>query len=78
MTSEFIDNENENSIRNPLYSKQLQGHNWKKIKEITIQNNTTQDKQKLEQLEIENLLCNTSTNAYVIEVAILFEINKNI
>jgi hypothetical protein len=27
MTSEFIDNENENSIRNPLYSKQLQGHN---------------------------------------------------
>jgi hypothetical protein len=38
------------------------------IDEITIQGTIIQWKQKHEQLEIEYLLCNTSINAYVIEI----------
>ncbi len=51
----------------------------KDIDEITIENNTRQHKQKLEQLEIEYLLCNTSINAYIIEITKnkLMENNKH-
>jgi len=41
MTTEFIDNENENSIRNLLYSEELQDTIEKRFKKITIPNNTT-------------------------------------
>jgi len=34
MTSEFIDNENENSIINPLYSKELQDTTEKRLKKL--------------------------------------------
>jgi hypothetical protein len=34
MTSEFIDNQNENSIRNPLYSKELQDKIEKRLKKL--------------------------------------------
>jgi len=37
MTSEFIDNENENSIRNPLYSKELQDTIEKRLKKLHLQ-----------------------------------------
>ncbi len=62
MTCEFINDENEFSIRNSLYLKKLQNTTKETIEEIKIKNNTTQHKQKLEQLEIKYLLCNTSTN----------------
>jgi hypothetical protein len=75
MTSEFIDNENENSIRNPFYSKKLQDTTKKRLKKLQFKL-TPHKKQKLEQLEIEYLLFNTSTNAYVIEVTRNFEINE--
>ncbi len=58
MTSEFIDDENENSIKTPFYLEELQNTTKNFIEEITIQNNTTQHKQKLEKLEIKYLLCN--------------------
>jgi len=48
------------------------------IDEITIQNNIIQWKQKLEQLEIEYLLCNTSINAYIIEIIKNLELMENI
>jgi hypothetical protein len=62
MTCEFINDENEFSIRNSHYLKELQNTTEETIEKIKIQNNTTQHKQKLEQLEIKYLLCNTSTN----------------
>jgi hypothetical protein len=49
----------------------------KDIDEITIKNNTTQHKQKPKQLEIEYLLCNTSTNAYIIEITKKLELMEN-
>jgi len=78
MTGEFINDENEISIRNSLYLKELQNTTKKTIEEIAIQNNTTQHKQKLEQLEIKYLLCNTSTNPYIIEITKKFKSMKNI
>lgn len=42
--------------------KELQNTIEETIEEIKIKNNTTQHKQKLEQLDIKCLLCNTSTN----------------
>jgi len=48
------------------------------IHEIMIQNNIIQWKQKPEQLEIEYLLCNTSINAYVIEITVNLELMENI
>jgi hypothetical protein len=44
MIGEFIDDENKNSIRNPLYIEELQNTIEKYIEKITIQNNTTQHK----------------------------------
>jgi hypothetical protein len=78
MTSEFINDENEISIRNSLYLKELQNTTEETIEEITIQNNTTQHKQKLEQLEIKYLLCNTNINPYIIEIMKKLESMKNI
>lgn len=61
-------NDNEDSTTNLLYSEDVENMICKDIDEITIKNSTTQHKQKLEQLEIEYLLCNTSTNAYITEI----------
>jgi hypothetical protein len=49
----------------------------KDIDEITIENNITQHKQKLEQLEIKYLLCNTSTNAYITEITKKIKLMEN-
>jgi hypothetical protein len=78
MIGEFIDDENKNSIRNPLYIEELQNTIEKHIEKITIQNNTTQHKLKLEQLEIKYLFCNANTNAYVIEITKKLKAMKNI
>jgi hypothetical protein len=48
MISEFIDDENENSIKNPFHLEELQNTTKNIIEVITIQNNTTQHKQKSE------------------------------
>ncbi len=48
MIGEFIDDENENSIENPFHLEELQNTTKNIIEEITIQNNTTQHKQKFE------------------------------
>ncbi len=48
------------------------------IDEITIENNIIQWKKKLEQLEIEYLLCKTSINAYIIEITKNLELMENI
>ncbi len=48
MIGEFIDDENENSIDNPFHLEELQNTTKNIIEEITIQNNTTQHKQKFE------------------------------
>ncbi len=50
----------------------------KDIDEVTIQNNIIQQKQKLEQLEIKYLLCNTSTNAYLAKITRNLELMENI
>jgi hypothetical protein len=49
----------------------------KYIDEITIENNTTKHKQKLEQLEIEYLLCNTGNNAYITEITKKIKLMEN-
>ncbi len=48
------------------------------IDEITIQNSIIQWKQKPEQLKIKYLLCNTSINAYIIEITKNLELMENI
>ncbi len=48
------------------------------IDEIMKQNNIMQWKQKPEQLEIEYLLCNTSINAYIVEITRNLELMENI
>jgi hypothetical protein len=73
MMGEFINDENENSIRNPLYSKKIQNTTKEKIEEITFQNYTTQHEQKPKQLEI-----HMNTNMCVIEVTKNLESMKNI
>jgi hypothetical protein len=73
MMGEFINDENENSIRNPLYLEKIQNTTIEKIEEITFQNYTTQHKQKPKQLEI-----HTNINTCVIEVTKNLESMKNI
>jgi len=47
MTNEFIDDKNENSMKNPFYLEELQNTTKNNNEEITIQNNTTQYKRNL-------------------------------
>jgi len=46
MTNEFINDENENSMKKPFYLEELQNTTKKFNEEITIQNKTTQHKEK--------------------------------
>jgi hypothetical protein len=66
--SELNENDNENSITIFFNLEDAKNMIYKDIDEITVENNTTQHKQKLEQLKIEYLLCNTSTNAYITKI----------
>jgi hypothetical protein len=72
MMGEFVNDENENSIRNPLNSENLQNTTKEKIEEITFQIYTTQHKQKPIQLEI-----HTNINTCVVEITKKLESMKN-
>ncbi len=75
--NKFRKNEDEKLMTNPFYSKQVENMMHEEIEIITIQYNIKQQEQKLEQLEIEYLLYNTSIKQCIIKIRKNFESMKN-